>query len=42
LEVRLLKINKNIMPKFNDLDLKNWKEIDLNMDSLWMIPERKK
>jgi hypothetical protein len=30
------------MPKFNDLDLKNWKEIDLNMDSLWMIPERKK
>jgi len=22
------------MPKFNDLDLKNWKEIDLNMDSL--------
>lgn len=30
------------MPKFNDLDLKNWKEIDLNMDSLWIIPERKK
>ena len=30
------------MPKFNDLDLKNWKEIDLNMDSLWVIPERKK
>jgi hypothetical protein len=30
------------MPKFNDLDLKNWKEIDLNMDSLWMISERKK
>jgi hypothetical protein len=30
------------MPKFNDLDLKNWKEIDLNMDSLWMIPDRKK
>ena len=30
------------MPKFNDLDLKNWKDIDLNMDSLWMIPERKK
>ena len=29
------------MPKFNDLDLKNWKEIDLNMDSLWMISERK-
>ena len=34
--------NKILMPKFNDLDLKNWKEIDLNMDSLWMIPERKK
>jgi len=30
------------MPKFNDLDLKNWKDIDLNMDSLWNIPERKK
>ena len=30
------------MPKFNDLDLKNWKEIDLNMDSLWVISERKK
>jgi len=30
------------MPKFNDLDLKRWKEIDLNMDSLWIIPERKK
>jgi len=26
------------MPKFNDLDLKNWKEIDLNMDSLmWRV-----
>ena len=30
------------MPKFNDLDLKNWKDIDLNVDSLWIIPERKK
>ena len=30
------------MSKFNDLDLKNWKEIGLNMDSLWMISERKK
>lgn len=30
------------MPKFNDLDLINWKSIDLNMDSLWVIPERKK
>ena len=26
------------MPKFNDLDLKNWKEIGLNMDSLmWWV-----
>jgi len=30
------------MPKFNDLDLKNWKDIDLDMNSLWVIPERKK
>lgn len=30
------------MPQFNDLDLENWKDIDLNMDSLWVIPERKK
>jgi hypothetical protein len=32
------------MPKFNDFDLsgENWKDIDLNMDSLWVIPERKK
>jgi hypothetical protein len=30
------------MPKFNDLDLKNWKDIDLDMNSLWIIPERKK
>jgi len=30
------------MPKFNDLDLKNWKNIDLDMNSLWVIPERKK
>lgn len=30
------------MPKFNDLDLNNWKDIDLDMDSLWVIPERKK
>lgn len=26
------------MPKFNDLDLNNWKEIDLDMNSLWVIP----
>jgi hypothetical protein len=30
------------MPKFNDLDLENWKNIDLDMNSLWVIPERKK
>ncbi len=30
------------MPAHNDLDLEKWKEIDLNMDSLWVIPERAK
>lgn len=30
------------MPHHNDLDLQNWKEIDLNMDSLWVINERAK
>lgn len=30
------------MPAFNDLGLANWKEIDLNMDSLWVINERAK
>lgn len=30
------------MPKFNDLDLNNWKEIPINTDSLRIIPERKK
>jgi DNA modification methylase len=28
--------------KFNDLDLKNWKELDINTDSLWLISERDK
>jgi len=28
--------------KHNDLDLKNWKELDINTDSLWMISERDK
>ncbi|MDX9744130.1 MAG: DNA methyltransferase [Arcobacteraceae bacterium] len=28
--------------KYNDLDLTNWKTIDLNTDSLWMISERDK
>lgn len=30
------------MPHFNDLDLKNWKDIELDMNSLWVINERKK
>lgn len=28
------------MPKFNDLDLKEWKQSDILTDSLWLIPER--
>lgn len=28
------------MPKFNDLDIKEWKESDILTDSLWIIPER--
>ncbi len=28
--------------KFNDLDLKNWKLLDINVDSLWIIKERDK
>ena len=30
------------MPKFNDLDLRNWKDINLDINSLWIISERKK
>ena len=30
------------MPKFNDIDLKNWKESDVWTDSLWIINERDK
>jgi len=30
------------MPQFNDLDLKNWKDLDIWTDSLWLIPERDK
>lgn len=30
------------MPAHNDFDLTKWKEIDLNMDSLWVIGERAK
>jgi 16S rRNA G966 N2-methylase RsmD len=28
--------------KFNDLDIKNWKELDINTDSLWLIQNRDK
>lgn len=28
--------------KFNDLDIEQWKKTDINVDSLWMISERKK
>ena len=28
--------------KFNDIDMKNWKESDINTDSLWVISERDK
>jgi DNA modification methylase len=30
------------MPKFNDLELENWRECDINTDSLWLIQERTK
>lgn len=30
------------MPNFNDLDLKQWKELPIWTDSLWLIPERDK
>ena len=28
--------------KYNDLDLKNWKELEINTDSLWIVNERDK
>lgn len=28
--------------KYNDLDIDNWKELDINVDSLWLINERDK
>jgi len=28
--------------KHNDLDIENWKECDINTDSLWLIKERDK
>ena len=30
------------MGKFNDIDLENWRESDINTDSLWLINERAK
>jgi DNA modification methylase len=30
------------MPKFNDIDLREWKNCDINTDSLWLIKERDK
>lgn len=30
------------MPKFNDLDIKNWRESEIWTDSLWLINERDK
>ncbi len=33
---------KIILMKFNDIDMKNWKESDINTDSLWVIGERDK
>lgn len=30
------------MPKFNDLNLEDWRESDVNVDSLWLIGERAK
>ncbi|MBC7899594.1 MAG: hypothetical protein H7070_06025 [Saprospiraceae bacterium] len=30
------------MGKFNDLDLENWRECEVNTDSLWLIGERDK
>lgn len=28
------------MPKFNDIDLKNWEQVDIWTDSLWLIDKR--
>ncbi len=30
------------MGKFNDIDLENWRDCDVNTDSLWLIQERMK
>lgn len=30
------------MGRFNDIDLENWRESDVNTDSLWLIGERAK
>ncbi|MFT3743084.1 MAG: DNA methyltransferase [Pyrinomonadaceae bacterium] len=31
-----------LMPKFNDIELDQWRECDINTDSLWLIGERTK
>lgn len=33
---------KNFFVKYNNLDIKNWKESDINVDSLWIIDQRDK
>jgi len=30
------------MPKINDVDIENWKDPTLSIDSLWLIKERDK
>ena len=30
------------MGKFNDIDIENWRDSDVNTDSLWLIGERAK
>lgn len=30
------------MTKFNDLDLENWRELEISTDSLWLINARDK
>ena len=35
-------ILKGVVMKHNDLDLKNWQELEINTDSLWIINQRDK
>ena len=34
--------SSEFMGRFNDLDLDNWRELDINTDSLWLIGDRAK